>query len=58
MNKFRIFSALLDNSLYIELRLFDEVIDCVDTTKYAVFIFVLINTEIRLSRDKEPIFID
>lgn len=58
MDKLWIFSTLFNNSLNIEFRFLDEIIYCLNATEDTVFILVLVYSKIRLSWNKQTIFID
>ena len=57
MDQFRILSALLNDSLNVELWLSDEIIDGLNTAKYTVFIFVFVNAQVWFSWNQESILV-
>jgi hypothetical protein len=57
VNELWIFSALFNDALNVKLWLLDEIVDGLNATKYTVFIFVFVNSEVRFTRYQQSIFI-
>ena len=58
VDQLRVLSTLLDDALDVVLGLFNEIVDRLNATKDAVLVFVLVDAQIWLTGDQQPVLVD